>query len=730
MPHPNNSRKTRRCYWYTDDGRPLPNQLVQKGCPSGASCGFAHPDDPQWTHASSSRPAGEARRPSISGARSPSPLRPQAPASIYGPRPSPSGPPPPAPPVEAPTNANAHARPHAPPGLPPKPGPSLLERVASASSVIGSDRDREDKGSSRTRPRDSSPIDSIASSSDPRVLRRVSSGAGTMPPPDRRREEDRYRDRDRREDERRRDDDRRRGDDRRYEDAERGRSRRDVDDDRKRDEGRDRDRDRDHRRREEERRSRSRQRSSKSRDHRSKSTHRRSRSRSRMRRESNATAAPRREPSEEEKRQVWMERIKLLSESVAARTDLLRLKQEVQTYEQMTKSSKWEIVPEDARKAMVEAIAVKKQQLQEKEAQIKSALARLIPTDYYPFVQSPSQQYNDAAMLEMNNSLDHLRRDVDALFDTVSKLQAATVSLQAQPSIAPIAPASTPEAGEVAESSTRPKKRRRLSVDDGSSQANAAEPNADDVERLKDMYVALEGRVAELGNDIQQYDSRVEDEVDGQLDYLGLTRLKGAGGATNEELTECVEKLNGEVAGARARQDEVTAGLAQLSLDGQKQEAETAHLKTENERLRAQVEEMQAQQKEMSEGLQQRTEQLEALRAAVTAFISQPPQPPPPEPPSTATIAAAVRPRLLRDVHDSLQPLLNDLHTQIDKLLRDQLNDVNGALMSQIMPAIQSVEAIAAWAEKMKPPQANGAISNVVAPSSSSDKGKEIARPL
>ena len=251
---------------YEDDGRPVANRIGQRGCPDGLHCTYAHPEDPQWATASLSNPPGPPPGPPLGSMRSSSP---------FGPPPPPAGPPPPFPP--APTH-----------GLPPRPA-NRVERVASASSAHGSDRDREDDyTASRTRvgrfARDTSPVDSTASSSDIRMRRRSSSGVM----PDRRglrEEERRYR-----EEDRRREEERRREDDRRYDLGRR-------DDERRKEERRWED---DRRRRDEERRDRP---DSRSRD-------RRSASRSRARRDSYTAPPPKKDHTDEEKRQIWIDRIK------------------------------------------------------------------------------------------------------------------------------------------------------------------------------------------------------------------------------------------------------------------------------------------------------------------------------------------------------------------------------------------------------------------------------------
>ncbi|TFK91247.1 hypothetical protein K466DRAFT_660232 [Polyporus arcularius HHB13444] len=634
--------KTRRCYYYDNDGTPLTRYDDKKGCHLGTECSYAHPEDKQWAMASVPMNRGRSGR-----SRSHSP---------YGPPPPPPGMPPPPPPSTTKE-------------LPPK----SIERVLSASSAHGSDRDRDRARSpSRTRhgrPRDSSlGASSIASSSDTRI--RNTSSYSSLPAPERREEERmRYRDEDRK-----RDDGRRRDDDRRYDDR-----RRDREDDRRREDER-------------------RRRDDRSRERASQST-----SRSHSQRP--------REVPEEERRRIWLDRVKVLTESVIARGEIVRIHEDVLKYERFSKSVGYELLEGADKVAMEELIATMKQRAQEKQAELDATLSKLIPSDYYPFVAPPSSRSSDAAFEKMTQSLSALRRDVEALFAHVEKLRAvaASVTLPAPAAtVAPTAiagPSSQPEAGEI--SADRPKKRRRRSIDQSTEPSTqVSDPTAADFDVLKDRLVSLDGRIAGLENDLLQYDNNVADEVEAQLDYRGISR--SLEGASNAELTERYEKLERGVGDAGSSAGEITAGLEQLRLDGVAQDAKYDDLQRENKELQAHIIKLQQNQTEIMRKLEEKRNTLEALTAAVTAFISQPPQPPAPQPTSITEIVSTVQPRLLRAVRDDIQPLLSDLQAEIDKLLKDQMNEVNGTLMAQISPTIRAVEAISAWVDRYRQPPTVG----------------------
>ncbi|TBU35773.1 hypothetical protein BD311DRAFT_860259 [Dichomitus squalens] len=700
-------------FYFDDAGQPRPNGVGGRGCPEGTRCGFAHPDDPQWPTASGSVPVAVAHLP-------PPDARLSFAANIaHVPPPPPKTAPPPAPkepPTSAPAPAPLAAGPSSSVNAAQEVRPREIERIPSGPSA---ERDRgrdarekegekgkgKDGEGSRSRFPDGSgraPLreqsigaSSIASSSDPRV--RKNSAAMT----DRRREDERDLDRDKerarerereRDRERDRDRERERERERRYRDEDR---RKDVDrrreDDRRYDERRGRSRDDDYRRRDEDDR-RSRQRSV-------------SRSRSRV------------EVSEEEKRRIWMDRVKTLSESVLARTEHLRLQEDAWTYERLRRSVSYEQLPAEDKEQLDKLVEDTKKALRAKEAEFSKALAKLIPRDFFPYAQPPERQ-SDAAFREMNALLTSLQNDVKLMYEAVAALQAT-----------PIPPAPQEEDRDrdtSGPSSDRPKKRRRLSVEAESSRAqdapsNPPGPTKEELAQMKDGLTELAGRISNVENDLEQYSSKIDDEVEAQLDYRlpDLVVAPDEDKKTSVELTQDVDKLRGDVEDTEKRAEVVLAALAKLQVDEDGQEDINTQLREQNAKLKQTIEEMEAHQAEMSAKLQAQTLEINALSEAVRAYISQPQHPAPPPPPSAAEIIETVRPPLLTAMHQQMQPLLNESHAHIEQMLKDQLNQVNGALLAQITPTIRAVELVSNWVDKVRaPPPADAAPSSV--PTSSS----------
>ncbi|KAI0372860.1 hypothetical protein BV20DRAFT_963270 [Pilatotrama ljubarskyi] len=683
--------KTRRCNYYKDNGQPRRLRRGILGCPNGLHCEFVHPEDSGWEDAPSSHPP---------------PL-----SLVYPDSPEPSS----DAPVPPPSTSARPPSPCGPPRPPPR-DPPLRERVPST----GADRDFDERIASRPQhPRAPSPAPSIASSSGSRMPRTTYVASGARRP-----SEDRERD-DKRPDERRyRDDDRRRAEDRRYEDRSRER-------DRRRDE--DRYRDDDHRRdgdRRRDRRSRSGSRTRRP----STSAHPPSRPSDMYDRDSQRRTSPpppRKELTPEEKRKLWLDRIKLLSGAVQARSEHIRLHEDLQRYERLTKSTQYENLPEEDKAALQKLIAATTSRFQEKQQELNRIAGQLIPEDFWPFAQR-AQQAADPGFQMMTEVLASVKRDVQELHGSLASVHTSLPSAAATAVPSGPTPAPKPEPGEITgNTTTRPKKRRRLSTDQG---GDIAALSSSELEKMQDRLAALTHRISDLQNDLLQYDSRVADEVEAQLDYRMAGLRLGVGGEAeplaDPEAQRRVEQLAQDVALAQSRTAEAEAELAKLQSYGQTRDEKNTSMQKENDALRKQIDELQANHAEMTKLVNEQRTEIGALNAAVTAHISRPPNPPLPPGPLTAdAIIEAIKPRLLLAARDDLVPILEEVRAHVEKQLQEQSSQVSGELMAQMGPVVRSVEWISAWIERIRGP--NGApnpATSTAATSAAVDKGKGVAR--
>ncbi|KAH9857085.1 hypothetical protein C2E23DRAFT_372619 [Lenzites betulinus] len=671
-------RKVRRCYYYQPNGTPwVFNGRV--GCPNYPYCGFAHPDDPEWEAASIG-----VLPPHFIPDRLPQP--PARPPSPYGP------PPPPPPPYY---------------GMPP--GAPRDRKPSTSSTHADRDRDVDMLASRSSFGRGHSPAQSIASSSARRQPY-IASGA---------RERDAERDRER--------------------DDERGRYRDDEERSRDRDKRRDdeRHRDDDHRRDSTRRRgdkSGERRSRSSSRAHRHSSSSRRRRSSSREHKHRKSEPPPK-ELTPEEQRKLWLRRVELLQQVIQTRTEHVRLHDELKKLDRLAKSVSYESLPEEDKTALQSLIAATTTRFRTKEHELNDLAGKLIPDDFWPFAQR-AQQISDPGYQRMTEVLASLKDDVDGLHNAIGTMQQTSQPSAAAPAPAPV-PAAKLEPGEVPndvpEGASRPKKRRRLS---NGTEPPMADISAAELEKMQDSLAALTLRIVELQNNMLQYDDRVADEVESQLDYkMSLLRIKNGeiDKPAAPELQQMVQKLSEGLEEAKRLADLSAQQLSEVQAEGKKLDKEYELLQRQNDVLRAQIEKLEADRLATATKEEQQRAEIAALKEAITSVVARAASPPIPPAPLTADqIVEAIRPRLVDAAREDLLPLLTDVRKHIEKELTEQSNLVSGELMTQMAPAVRSVEWIAAWIDRIRGPNgqpvmSSPAPSSTTAPSATAAAGSSTA---
>ncbi|KAI0636772.1 hypothetical protein C8Q77DRAFT_1094546 [Trametes polyzona] len=661
-----------RCYWYHDDGRPIERRDGGKGCLEPSyRCNFAHPGEPEWDTA---QPA----------TRDP-PKFYTLPVHLHPP-PRPSFSPGPVPP--------------SPYGLPPPPQ-FRRDRVPS-SSVGGHDEDVDMNPprmprALREQSRGHSPAPSIASSAGRRG-EYIANGV---------RAQDESRDR---QDEwhRHRDDDRRRGDERRYEEHSREQERR-------RDSG-DYHRDGERRREDPPRDRRSR---SSSRTRRPSTSEHRRPSDAYDREAAPAPPAPKKDLTEEEKRMLWHERVKVLAQAVQTRVEQVRFYEETQKYERLLKSVTYETLPEEERAALQQLKSTAAARFRETQQELNRIAGKLIPEEFWPFAQR-AQMTSDPGYQRMTDVVAVVRGEVESLHAAISNFHAAGASATAASAAAASSSTSAmkPEPGEIVAGppSDGSRKRRRLTTEGGAETAGFTPA---ELEQMQDRLATLAHRIAEVQNEMLQFDRQVAEEVEAQLDYR-LSNLRiDAGGRVDKpadaDLVDRVDTLRKNLKAAQAREAEITSVLAQLKVEEEERDKQHAALQEQNNAIRQQLEELKGKQEQSSGVVTTQTEEIAALRDVITALAANTYNPPLPPPSLTADeIVQAVRPRILDETRGDLTRALDEGLARIRHLLQEQSKQVNGDLRTHMAPVIRSIEWISAWVERIR--AVNGAPLTATAP--------------
>jgi hypothetical protein len=93
--------------------------------------------------------------------------------------------------------------------------------------------------------------------------------------------------------------------------------------------------------------------------------------------------------------------------------------------------------------------------------------------------------------------------------------------------------------------------------------------------------------------------------------------------------------------------------------------------------------------------VQQNNEQVEALAAAIKAYISQAP-PPPPQPviPTHEYLMEELEEHILSSCMDTIEPLLRDLKDEVSKMLTDGNNVMYETLWPKIELVLRMVDTV------------------------------------
>ncbi|KAH9945936.1 uncharacterized protein BXZ73DRAFT_72825 [Epithele typhae] len=409
--------------------------------------------------------------------------------------------------------------------------------------------------------------------------------------------------------------------------------------------------------------------------------------------------APRKELTEQERKNIWMERVKNMTEIVQQRIEQIRIREDLKTYEHLATTATVAAMSDGDRAEVKKHIDDIKARERSQVAELNRLLSKLIPKEYFPFAQPP-EKLDEGPYRDMVTLLEALRADMHKLHDTVDALQARSDALapilKELPSLEKASPG---PAGATAESSAHPKKRRRLSVDDHEGVSAAAVPNPnmptqEDFERLQARFERLEMRTETFTNELVQYDNLLHDHVEAALDYelyrIGYhpKNLRG----TNAKLTEQVDDLMESVAAQKASVEEIVSGRSSLKDDGERQEQANEQQRVKNAELRAQLTQELERGNKIRDKIQEQEDHIAALKRAVQEFLTAAPSRPPPQLGglSLEEVTALLKPKLLEAAHAEIIPLLSNTHEEVEKMLADQTNQVNNSVNTNLSPTVRN----------------------------------------
>ncbi|PCH38162.1 hypothetical protein WOLCODRAFT_142430, partial [Wolfiporia cocos MD-104 SS10] len=391
------------------------------------------------------------------------------------------------------------------------------------------------------------------------------------------------------------------------------------------------------------------------------------------------------ELSFEDKRAQWAERIKMISEAVIARSEFLKARQEVDSYQRLSKSWLYNDVPQEDKTGLIQRLEDAEARRKARNTELNELIAKLVNESFWPATASPPPSLEEGykEMRKIVSGLEDNVRDLHALLRTHEESK-PVVEIQSKPPVDP--------------DPTRPLKRRRFSTSEATLSVDEDQkPTGDEskeISELRDRLLQLEQRLVDLENDMVQHDNQMFHEFD-EIVQIKAESLYPHGPdvpppppppASNdtpnpraEEFAKEIEVLGGQV-------EELAVEMANLIKGMQAKDAEHRQLSAENEQLKKRIESLEKRHEEDRAEFERNRLEIEALNAAVTTFISQSTQQQQriPEAPSIEEITERIQPILLQSLQNDIKPLLSGTHSAVEKLLQEHGPNVQSQILSRL----------------------------------------------
>jgi len=428
----------------------------------------------------------------------------------------------------------------------------------------------------------------------------------------------------------------------------------------------------------------------------------------------------------------WVDRIKIISDAVMGRAEYLRLEKEIQAYQRIAQSWRLLDVSEEEKTRLTTQLTSLENQFDIKKKDLNALTHRLIDSEFWPALPK-----NAAA--GVRGSVEDLQGKVKDIYDTIEKLQTLRLSSSISGSASPpkdVTP--TPDAD-------RPAKRRRLENGDATLAVPSAETreqvqdpaSSRELDSLKDRVLFLEDKLSEMQNELVQYDSNMllslQDEMETKFEQYGLV----SGSSLPVPVTAPAQPLAPTISQPQdaGKVDMLETGLGKageeigvlahevgaLITRNDARDQDMVLLHDENEYLKIQILDLQNIQSQNMKALEVQKTEIEALKAAVTLFVSQT-KPEPRPMPTIDEIVASCQPQLVHAMRQEIQPLLEDMKGAVETMLQTQSTELCNVVLTKLATTLQTVQSIASWMDTMKQGGRSANSVNGVTPQKLADK--------
>lgn len=374
--------------------------------------------------------------------------------------------------------------------------------------------------------------------------------------------------------------------------------------------------------------------------------------------------------SRDDLRKVWRERVDILFASVKAREQLSNAEADLKL-NKLGESSRIGNMSNARARTQTEL------RCEAKKNEISDSIQKLAASDFWPALKPPDLQSVEAKFFDMKQQISELKDSVDELsasFSTFLRLKnPGTASRSAEP----------------------PLKKQKLEEEAaaGSSEATFSLGVLDDIQaRLSD----VDSQLLDLQNDILQRNTIVVDEIESRIDArLEEVELFPDEDDMNPSSAAMTAVVQAETAKALdminitgQQLGEVAQEVANLMIQSKGTEDEATRLRQENEQLKTEIVKLKSLAEADAKVVQQNNEHVEALAAALQAYISQAP-PPPPQPviPTHEYLMEELDEHILSSSMKAIEPLLQEMKEEVSKML----SDGNKAMYETLWPRIDLV---------------------------------------
>ncbi|KLO12585.1 hypothetical protein SCHPADRAFT_407082 [Schizopora paradoxa] len=433
----------------------------------------------------------------------------------------------------------------------------------------------------------------------------------------------------------------------------------------------------------------------------------------------------------EKRRELWNERITLLSDAVKARTAQQHALADLASLQRLSDSTRSNFVSPEVQKSMAEAVEMAKAKVEEEKNRQAAVVEKLFASDFWPVRVKREGERAEENPLELDDKIDEMKMQVMALAEDVLKNervlqevvqwigsraipttvvdivdplesergikrrrldgdaymdQSSTYELPSTSSSVTLVPTPAPELPPTPVTSIEPK---------------TEEDDRDDVSTGMRRIMTLSSRLKKLEEAVliaqDESDNRIKEYVDAEIEEVKVKFANKKGEhytkkmlALKEEIESCgkdinelSEELAEQIKGNVARNSEV----AQLLDEVKERRSNILQLESDLEKERAELSELRA-------ACKQTTDEIKALSAAFKLQVAKTKEMPPPMLPSLEDLAALLEPKVKESIREEVTELMVNLRQDIVQLVKDQAVPLNTTFQEKLNKLVRLPEIL------------------------------------